>query len=343
MPKLRLSWQVVAAGGVFGLLFAVLIKLGNPPNMGACVACFTRDIAGALGLHGVQKLSYLRPEIPGFILGAFIASLAAKQFRPSGGASAILCFVISAFVAIGALVFLGCPVRAMGRLAGGDPTAIAGVVGLVAGAWVGVKLLERGFSLGRSRKAGRTEGYIVPALTLGLLVLAFATPPFVKVGSAARAPALASLGAALLIGVLGDRSKLCFVGAMRDLIFFRMLHLFQGIVAFLVVCFAANLLLGQFHPGAHPVAHTNHVAGFLGMVIVGLGSTLLGGCPFRQMILAGSGSVDAAVCVLGLTAGTAVAHNFGLAASPSGVPQAGLVATVAGLVVLLAIGLLNRE
>ena len=33
---------------VIGALAALLVKFGNPGNMGICVACFTRDIAGAL-------------------------------------------------------------------------------------------------------------------------------------------------------------------------------------------------------------------------------------------------------------------------------------------------------
>ncbi len=42
-------------GGIIGLIGAVLLKFGNPGNMGICVACFYRDIAGALGFIG-QKL-----------------------------------------------------------------------------------------------------------------------------------------------------------------------------------------------------------------------------------------------------------------------------------------------
>ena len=44
-------WSIILAGAVIGLLAPLLQKLGNPPNMGICVACFERDIAGALGLH----------------------------------------------------------------------------------------------------------------------------------------------------------------------------------------------------------------------------------------------------------------------------------------------------
>lgn len=41
-------------GGIIGLVGAILLKLGNPGNMGICIACFWRDIAGALGLHRAE-------------------------------------------------------------------------------------------------------------------------------------------------------------------------------------------------------------------------------------------------------------------------------------------------
>ena len=42
---------IVIVGLVIGGLAATLQKQGNPANMGICVACFTRDIVGALGQH----------------------------------------------------------------------------------------------------------------------------------------------------------------------------------------------------------------------------------------------------------------------------------------------------
>ena len=50
--------------------------------------------------------------------------------------------------------------------------------------------------------------------------------------------------------------------------------------------------------------------------MVGWGSVLLGGCPLRQLILAGEGNADSAITVLGMIAGAATSHNFGLAGSP---------------------------
>ena len=43
------------------------------------------------------------------------------------------------------------------------------------------------------------------------------------------------------------------------------------------------------------------------MVIVGWGSVLLGGCPLRQLILAGRGNGDSAVTVFGMIVGAAFA------------------------------------
>ena len=54
------------------------------------------------------------------------------------------------------------------------------------------------------------------------------------------------------------------------------------------------------------------------MVLAGLCFVLAGGCPGRQIILAGEGDGDSAVFVLGMIVGAGFAHNFGLASSGKG-------------------------
>ena len=51
------------------------------------------------------------------------------------------------------------------------------------------------------------------------------------------------------------------------------------------------------------------------MYTVGFAAVLAGGCPLRQLILAGQGSSDSAVTVLGMLVGAALCHNLGLASS----------------------------
>lgn len=41
---------IISVGGFIGIFGALLQKLGNPGNMGICVACFERDIAGAIAI-----------------------------------------------------------------------------------------------------------------------------------------------------------------------------------------------------------------------------------------------------------------------------------------------------
>ena len=163
MDRLLMSKNGPAiAGLVLGVIAAFLVKFGNPGNMGFCVACFTRDIAGAFGLHRAAIVQYLRPEIAGFILGAFGSALAFSEYRPRGGSSPMVRFALGFFAMIGALVFLGCPWRAYLRLAGGDWNAIAGIAGLIVGIGIGVWFLYGGFSLGPSRPTPKAAGLVMP-------------------------------------------------------------------------------------------------------------------------------------------------------------------------------------
>ncbi|MFH1708728.1 MAG: YedE family putative selenium transporter [Planctomycetota bacterium] len=353
MTKIKLAYMVLLAGAVFGLLFALLIKAGNPANMGVCVACFTRDIAGALRLHRVDAVSYLRPEILGFILGSCAIALATREFRATGGSAPLLRFILGGFMMIGALAFLGCPNRMIGRLAGGDWTALAGLLGFAAGIFIGTLGLRRGFSLGRARPQGRAAGMVLPILAAVLVAALLVKPAFIFFAEKGHAAWYLSIGAGLLIGILGQRARLCFAGGFRDLFIMGDTHLFQGILAFGLAILITNLALGQFHAGATPIAHSAHLAGFLGMALVGLCAVLLGGCPFRQTIMAGNGSGDAGLAVLGMIAGAACAHNFLLAAKPDAVTEAGVrtvggisgagyTAVIAGLVICLVVGFTSR-
>ena len=154
-----------------------------------------------------------------------------------------------------------------------------------------------------------------------------------------------SLAVGLSIGFAAQRSRFCTMGAFRDLILFRQAHLFLGLLALVALAFITNLMVGQFHPGfvKQPVAHTMQVWNFGGMVLAGLAFALAGGCPGRQLFLAGEGDGDAAVFVLGMIVGAGFAHNFGLASSPKGVGPHGIAAVIIGLVVCLFIGFTMRK
>lgn len=130
MKLLDTKWKLALSGGVFGLLAVILALLGNPANMAICVACFIRDTAGALKLHSAAPVQYLRPEIIGFVVGAFLISLVTKEYKATAGSSPMIRFVLGFVMMIGALVFLGCPLRLIIRMAAGDLNAYVALVGL---------------------------------------------------------------------------------------------------------------------------------------------------------------------------------------------------------------------
>ena len=347
----KINKGLLATGLCVGIAAVLLTKFGNPKNMGFCIACFIRDIAGGLGLHSAAKVQYIRPEIIGLVLGASVSALAAGEFRARGGSSPLTRFILGAIVMIGALVFLGCPLRMVIRLGGGDLNALVALIGFILGIGTGVFFLNKGFSLKRSYTMAAAEGGLLPGLLLLLGVLAVAAPTLFKASEAGpgsqHAPLYLAFSAALLVGILAQRSRLCFAGGIRDIILFKDTTLVQGFIAVFIVVFAGNLILGTFKPGFQnqPVAHTSHLWNLLGMFLVGWGSVLLGGCPLRQLILAGEGSGDSALSVLGMLVGAAVSHNFSLAGSADAVNEAGAyvvggISGTAKIVVLVCIGIL---
>lgn len=388
----RSAWILAGAGAFIGIVAALLVKFGNPGNMGVCIACFLRDITGYFvgGITNQGAVSYIRPEIVGIILGSFGAAVATREFRTRGGSSTLLRFFLGAVFMMSALIFLGCTVRVWLRLGAGDLNALWGVAGIVAGVVVGIVFLKRGFSLGRAKTtpsgAGKYAGWIVPIAGVMLLVFALLAnttgfvpstgaltkanavatgtkPPVVmlkadgevsqilkpadvvlaedgsilnadgteaasaeQVASAKpqpggkRAPLWISLVAGLAIGVVAQRSRFCSIGGIRDAILVRRYDLLFGIGGLLIANTIANLVLGQYNLGfeGQPVAHTDALGNFASMTVAALAAMLLGGCPFRQVVMSAEGDWDAGVAVAGMLVGAGVSHYFGLASSAAG-------------------------
>ena len=346
---MKKKWGIIVAGVIVGLAAICLSLFGNPANMAFCVACFIRDTAGALGLHRAEAVQYIRPEVIGIVLGAFIIGFIKKDFAPKGGSSPFTRFILGTCVMTGALIFLGCPLRMVLRIAGGDLNAVVGFIGFVGGILTGIFFLNRGFSLKRSYDQPMAEGTALPAVNVLLLVLLIAAPAFVffsETGPGSmHAPLMLSLAAGLVVGIVAQRSRLCFIAGIRDSVLFRDFRMLICFAIIFVTVLIGNLISGKFKPGFadQPIAHTEWIWNILGLYLVGFGSVLLGGCPLRQLVLAGSGNSDAAVTVLGFLTGAAICHNFGLASSAAGTTQNGRIAFVVCLVIITAIAVLNTK
>lgn len=322
-----------------GVLCAVLVRQGNPGNMGICGACFLRDAAGALGLVAPparEKVAYLRPEVAGLILGAFLLAVARRRFTARSGTYAGSRFLLGLFMGVAALVFLGCPFRMLQRLGGGDLNALLGLAGFVPGVLLGVVFERGGYRLGSSAEVPAPVGLQGPAIAGILLALALSGALFGPVPGAAgpgpaRAPWLLSLGLAGAAGAALSATGFCAILAIRQLVQPRK-GMLLGAGALVVGYGLVLLLTGAWAPGweGQPVAHRDGLWNALAMALVGLTGVLAGGCPVRQMVMAGEGHADALVTCGGLLLGGALAHDLGLASSTAGATEGGRWAVALG-------------
>ena len=56
--------KLAVAGILCGVVAAILAYFGNPANMAFCIACFVRDMAGALGMHQAKVTVFWNYRIP---------------------------------------------------------------------------------------------------------------------------------------------------------------------------------------------------------------------------------------------------------------------------------------
>ena len=396
--KTKINPLIIVTGLLIGVAAVALTAFGNPKNMGFCIACFIRDIAGTTKLHTASLVQYLRPEIVGIVLGSMIMALASGEWRAKAGSSPALRFILGFMVMVGALIFLGCPLRMVIRMGGGDLNAFVGLAGFAVGILIGVAFLKKGFGLKRNYDVANLDGLVLPVVLVILFVLFFMAWPIfegalkpaqeavkaangqsdeiVKAAQDAlnklrtdngtifnfsvsgpgsmHAPIFMALVAGLIVGVLAQKSRMCMVGGIRDIVMFKNFNLIIGFVCVFIAVIVGNVILGNFKGFStlsQPIAHSSQVWNFLGMVIVGWGSCLLGGCPLRQLILAGEGNGDSAVTVVGMLVGAAFAHNFALAGGADsvveevykvgGIGANGKLAAVCCLIALLVISVTN--
>lgn len=348
------TWKLALSGVVIGLLVMLLAMSGNPANMAICVACFIRDAAGALKLHTAAPVQYFRPEIVGFVCGSFLISMATKEYRSTAGSAPMVRFLLGAVMMIGALVFLGCPLRMVLRMSAGDLNAYVALIGFAGGVATGSCFLKKGFSLGRAYETNSLSGAVLPVLlVIGVATGAYAAST--EGPGSKHAPLLLALVVALVIGALAQKSRMCFAGSIRDVILMKNFDLLSIIAALFAVMTIYNIATGNFHLSfsGQPIAHSQHLWNILGMYVVGFAAVLAGGCPLRQLILAGQGSSDSAVTFLGMLLGAAFAHNFNLvgsaakaatatdAAVPGGPAMPGKIAVIVCIVLLFVIAATN--
>jgi uncharacterized protein len=125
---------------------------------------------------------------------------------------------------------------------------------------------------------------------------------------------LSTLIIGIIIGYLGQRSRMCFVGGIRDFILVRDAYLLKGLIAFGLTAWLAFPLIGFVagtRPGPFGASDTVTVLlTVLGGFGVGYFSTLANGCPFRQHVLAAQGVRSSITYLAGFFAGAVIFHAW---------------------------------
>jgi uncharacterized protein len=125
--------------------------------------------------------------------------------------------------------------------------------------------------------------------------------------------AIATLVIGVVLGYLGQRSRMCFVGGIRDFILVRDTYLLRGLIAFGLTAWVAFPLFGLLNgsrPG--PFASADAITVLLTIVGgfgVGYFSTLANGCPFRQHVLAAQGVRSSIAYLAGFLVGAVIFHS----------------------------------
>lgn len=128
-----------------------------------------------------------------------------------------------------------------------------------------------------------------------------------------------------IAGFLGQRSRMCFVGGIRDLYLVKSAYLFKGLIAFLIAAFIGYLIFNNNVPfpwffeygfmtaisGAPcNVGIAAYIVAIIGGLGIGFFAVLSGGCPFRNTVMTAEGNTLALLYVIGFFIGALLFHLF---------------------------------
>jgi hypothetical protein len=142
----------LAIGILAALVQVLLISAGGPEAYGFCVACHTRDvvnvavndIAGTkLAVAAISQNAILPVmTVIGVLIGAFVSARYYSEFRTkTGGIASYVWYLLGGIFFMSFALFMGgCPYRIGLRIGYGDVVAFIGVIAIIIGVLVGIKI-----------------------------------------------------------------------------------------------------------------------------------------------------------------------------------------------------------
>lgn len=142
----------LAIGILAALIQLLLISAGGPEAYGFCVACHTRDLVNVavndvsgtkLAVAAISQNAILPVlTIIGVLIGAFASARYYQEFKTkAGSAVSYIWYLLGGILfMIFALFMGGCPYRMGLRIGYGDVIALIGVIAIIIGVLVGIKI-----------------------------------------------------------------------------------------------------------------------------------------------------------------------------------------------------------
>ena len=139
-----------AVAGVLAVLAQPLFEIQPPQAYGMCTVCHARDLVNWLSdvLVSIQieaadvSIYYPLLTTVGLLIGAVISSKLNGEYRRIRSEKLLTMFVLGIIVANVGLLIMSCPTRLVLRFAFADPYASLGVIGLVCGISLGLRILR---------------------------------------------------------------------------------------------------------------------------------------------------------------------------------------------------------
>ena len=128
---------------------------------------------------------------------------------------------------------------------------------------------------------------------------------------------LVFLSIGIIIGFLGQNSRMCFIGGFRDFLLVRDTGLLEGLFAFLgatwffMVILRLTGIIQTNYPSITRIFFSPFgILSLAGGIAIGFFSTLSGGCPMRHHVMLGQGRIDSAFFFIGFYAGIIVFYTL---------------------------------
>ena len=309
-------WSPFVGGLAMGFLVALMFVWGKPWGVADGVIVWGDnfwsifiDLGGepnSLFFYSTALINW------SFILGAFISALIGGDFKISipSGRETLRGILGGTFMGIGAYMGFGCTVGAFlvgfGAL---SASAINMMIGLFVGAYVGLRIYMK--SLSESESPGKVitvprnlQFYLGIILILLVVLTLFLWEKIIYVGMfEISASSLLFFG--VILGVINQRSRFCFVRAFREPFMTGDATMTKAAVLAITVAAVGGYIVKK-SPALSIVAEDIQpmmvqpsfwFGSLVGGFIFGIGMVLAGGCSVGSMWRAGEGSIKSAIAL----------------------------------------------